>query len=173
MASSKYKNKNQTKRGVIILCVILAIIFCILYFYKWYQIKEQEKYLNSYLISSNTISQEMTDIDEISSVLSETGNYYFVYISYTKDKNIYQFEKDLKPLIDKYDLHNNFYYINVTDIKEKNKDYLKDIATELNIDKIAKAPVILYFNDGKLVEDNIYTIKDFKNLLTEENINEM
>ena len=171
---AKYKNKNQTKRWAITICVVLAIIFGILYIYKWYQVKEQEKYLNSYLITSNTISQEMTDINEISSVLSETGNYYFVYIGYNKDENIYQFEKDLKPIIDKYDLHNNFYYINVTDIKEKNKNYLKDIAKELNIteNELKKVPIILYFNDAKLVE-SVYTIKDFKNLLTNENIDEM
>ena len=159
MFMAKYKNKNQTKKWIITICVILAIIFGILYFYKWYQIKHQEKYLNSYLITSNTVSQEMTDINEISSVLSETGNYYFVYISYTKDEKIYEFEKDLKPIIDKYDLHNNFYYINVTDIKDKNKNYLKDISKELNIkeNELKKVPVILYFNDGELVKD-IYNI---------------
>lgn len=174
MASPKYKNKSQTKRWVIMLCIILAIIFSILYFYKWYQVKEQEKYLNSYLITTNTISQEMTDINEISSVLSETGSYYFVYIGYTKDEKIYEFEKDLKPIIDKYDLHNNFYYINVTDIKEQNKNYLKALAKELNIkeNELKEVPTILYFNDGELIK-GVYNIRDFKNLLTTENIDKM
>ena len=86
MASTKIKYKNQNvKKYFVGLCIILAIIFLALYFYKWHTVREQEKYINSYLISTNTISLEMNDINEISSVLSETPNYYFLYISYTGD----------------------------------------------------------------------------------------
>lgn len=172
MAKSKYKNKSVfTKKLAITLGIIIGFIFIVLYFNEWQEVKEEEKYLNSYLMSTGTINYEMNDIKEISSVLSETPNYYFVYISFTKDKSIYNLEKKLKPIIDDYNLQNNFYYINVTDIKEKNKNYKKDIARELNINtSINKVPVILYFKDGKLVGDNIYNIKDFEKLLKEENI---
>ncbi|MCI9281146.1 MAG: hypothetical protein HFI49_02665, partial [Bacilli bacterium] len=99
MASTKYKNKPiSLKKITISLCVVLGVILIILYAYKWHQVKEDEKYLQSYLISSNTINLEMNSINNINSVLSETPNNYFIYISYTGDKDIYNFEKKLKPL---------------------------------------------------------------------------
>lgn len=168
---NKYK-KTDTKKWVIIFLVIIGIVFAILYFYKWHLVKEQEKYINSYLISSNTISLEMNDLEEIDNVLAETGSYYFVYIGYTQDESVYKLEKELKPTIDEYDLHNNFYYLNVTDIMKK-KNYLKDIAVKLNIPEntIKRVPIILYFKDGKLVEEGIYTAKDFKEVV--ENMDNM
>ena len=176
MANTKTKIKNQnTKNWLVKTFIIVGVLLFILYIYEWYVVKEQEKYINSYLIDSKTISLEMTEINEIDSVLSETGSYYFVYIGYTKDKNVYSLEKKLKPIIDDYDLHNNFYYINVTDIKEDNKNYIKDIASKLNIDSkdIKKVPVILYFKDGELGDKAIYSAKDFKNLLEEQGFDKM
>lgn len=173
MAKVKYGNDSHTlKRFLIILSMIIGIIFLGLYFYKWHQVKSEEEYLKSYLVSTNTISLEMNDINEIKAVLSETPSDYFVYISYTKDKNIYSLEKDLKPLIDKYNINNNFYYIDVTNIKETNHNYKKDIAKALNIksEQIEKVPAILYFKDGILIQDGIYTSQDFEKLLEEQDV---
>ena len=56
----------------------------------------------------------------------------------------------------------------------KNKDdYKEKIANKLNVDNIKKVPVILYFKDGKLINDNIYNAKDFKKVLENENIKDM
>ncbi len=174
MASNKIKYRNQTlKKYFIGLCIILAIIFLALYFHKWHTVKEQEKYYESFLVSTNTISLEMTDIKEIQSVLSETPNYYFLYISYTNDEDIYNLEKELKPLIDEYHLQNSFYFLNVTDFKDTNQDYKDDIAEALEIDKniISKVPIILYFKDGKLATKNgIFTADQFKDLLETQDI---
>ena len=174
MAINKIKYRNQTlKKYFIGLCIILAIIFLALYFHKWHTVKEQEKYYESFLVSTNTISLEMTDIKEIQSVLSETPNYYFLYISYTNDEDIYNLEKELKPLIDEYHLQNSFYFLNVTDFKDTNQDYKDDIAEALEIDKniISKVPIILYFKDGKLATKNgIFTADQFKDLLETQDI---
>jgi len=170
MANTKYKNKPiSTKKIAILLCVVLGAIFVVLYCFKWHQVREDEKYIQSYLISTNTISLEMNSIDDINSVLSETPSNYFIYISYTGDKDVYDFEKKLKPLIDEYSLQNSFYYLNVTDIKDTNSNYKKDIAKELNIDSnnISDIPVILYFKDDELKSKGITTIKDFEALLEE------
>ena len=174
MASGKIKYKNQTvKKYFVGLCIILAIIFLALYFYKWHNVLEQEKFYNSYLISTNTISLEMTDIDEISSVLSETPSYYFLYISYTEDEEVYNLEVELKPLIDEYQLQNNFYFLNVTDFKDTNTDYKEDIALELGIDEsiISEVPIILYFKDGSLATTHgIHTAQEFEDLLETQDI---
>lgn len=173
MATTKYKNKPVTlKKITICLGVVLGVIFIVLYAYKWHQVKEDEKYLQSYLINSNTINLEMNSINSINSVLSETPSNYFIYVSYTGDKDIYNFEKKLKPLIDDYGIQNNFYYLNVTDIKKENKNYKNDIAKELNINSknLSNIPVILYFKDEVLQQDGVTSIKDFENLLNETNI---
>ncbi|MCM1052382.1 MAG: hypothetical protein NC483_00170 [Ruminococcus sp.] len=161
-------SKNQSlKKALIFLLSIIVIGFLALYIYKWIDVKEQSKYIKSYLIDTNTINLEMTDINEISSVLSETASDYYIYISYTKDKNIYEFEKKLKPLIDKYNLQNNFYYLNITDIKENDTKYKEKITKELGIETktLNKLPVILYYQNGKIIRSNIHTINDFKELL--------
>lgn len=149
------------------LLIILGIVLLGLYFYKWYQVKEDEKYLQSYLISTNTINLEMNDIKEIKTVLSESPTNYYIYIGYKKDESVYRLEKDLKPLIEEYDLQNSFYFIDVTDIKNNNKNYKEDIAKELNIskNKITNVPIILYFKDGKLASDGVTNSKDFEKLL--------
>ena len=144
MASAKNKNKSLSMKNYLVACLlILGIVLVVLYFYKWHQVKEEEKYLNSYLVNTGTVNLEMSDIKEINTVLSETPSYYFVYISYTKEEDVYNLEKELKPLITEYDLQNNFYYINVTDIKEKNENFKEDIAKELKIDskEIKKVPI--------------------------------
>ena len=175
--ASKNKKKSITnpKNYLVKIGLVIFLILILIYSYMWYRVKQQEKYQTSYLISSNTISYEMTEINEIDAVLSETPNSYFVYIGYTKDQKVYNLEKDLKPLITNYDLHNNFYYLNVTNLKDKNNKYLKDIASKLNIEpsKLTKVPVILYFNDGKLAANGIYNAKDFKKLLESQGFEEM
>ena len=174
MATSKIKYKNQiVKKYIIGLCIILAIIFLALYLNKWNTVKEQEKYLNSYLISTNTISLEMNDINEIQSVLSETPNYYFLYISYTGEEDVFNLEKELKPLIDEYQLQNNFYFLNITDFKDTNKNYKEDVAQELGINAsiISEVPIILYFKDGSLATtQGIFTAEEFKDLLENQDI---
>ena len=99
MAKNKKKTNINYKDYLVKIGIILFIILALIYSYMWYRVKEQEKYLTSYLISSNTISYEMTEINEIASVLSETPSNYFVYIGYTKDQKVYNLEKELKPLI--------------------------------------------------------------------------
>jgi len=164
-------NESSMKDLIIILLSIVVVILLALYFYKWYQVKQDEKYMESYLINTNTINLEMTEIEEIKTVLSETPSYYFVYIGYTKDKDIYDFEKELKPLITDYDIQNNFYYLNITNIR-KHDNYKESIAKELGIDKnkINDLPVILYFKDGKLVENGATNAQDFEKLLIDNDI---
>lgn len=168
----KSESPSTMKNIVIMILFILGVILLTLYFYKWYQVKQDGKYLESYLISSNTINFEMNEIEEIKTVLSETPSYYFVYIGYTKDKAVNELEKELKPLITDYDIQNNFYYLNITNIKENDNNYKESIAKELNISKkkVEDIPVILYFKDGKLVQDGVTNAKDFEKLLTENDI---
>ena len=146
---AKNQTKSVSKTVYIVTFGIIALVLLGFYIHSWKVVKEEEKYMNSYLISTNTVSLEMNDISQMRTVLSETPSYYFVYIGFRKDKSVYNLEEKLQPLITEYSLQNCFYYLDVTDIKDKNKDYKQDIANELNIssDDITKVPIILYFKD--------------------------
>ena len=128
MASTRNKNKSLSMKNYLVACLlILGIVLVVLYFYKWHQVKEEEKYLNSYLVNTGTVNLEMSDIKEINTVLSETPSYYFVYISYTKEEDVYNLEKELKPLIsDSLEM--------MTKMREVEGDKLKeDILSKISI----------------------------------------
>ena len=173
---SKPAYKKEQKKGIIILVSLLLIIFGILYIYKWYQVKEQKKYQDSYLISSKTIFYTTNEINSIDTELSsaETPDFYFVYLTFTGNEDVYNLEKKLKPIIDEYNIQNNFYLINITESK-KEKDYKKKIASKLDISEkeLTNIPVILYFNDGELVEGNVTNASEFKSLLEKYDIKSM
>lgn len=169
------KNKNGFHKNIFIaLGVIVLFILLGLYINEWKKVKELEKYLTSYLLQTNTVNLEMTELNEIKSTLLETSSYYFVYIGYEKSKSVYEFEKDLKPIIDKNQLQNSFYYLNVTNMKETNKNYKTDIAKELSVDEsiLSDIPVILYFKDGTY-QNKVTTINGFEELIEAEKINEL
>ena len=80
-------------------------------------------------------------------------------------------EKDLKKVINKYELNDKFYYLNVSDIKEK-KNYIDKINKSLKLEEeIKQVPTIVYIREGKVVDiiersdDNMMNVGDFQKLL--------
>ena len=105
MAKKKSKKNNiNFKKLFYFIIGFLLIIFLIWYIISWKNVKKEEKLMNSYLITSNTLSVEIKDLSETIQVLKESPSEYFVYISYTNDEKVYSFEKKLKKLIDNYNL---------------------------------------------------------------------
>jgi len=169
-------NESSMKDLIIILLSIVVVILLALYFYKWYQVKQDEKYMESYLINTNTINLEMTEIEEIKNWLNakyEKASEIAEEDSLTDTLNYGEsvVVKGIKPLITDYDIQNNFYYLNITNIR-KHDNYKESIAKELGIDKnkINDLPVILYFKDGKLVENGVTNAQDFEKLLIDNDI---
>lgn len=168
MEKNKKKYNTFPKKNYLIgVLIIVFIILLGIYLFKWDQVKEDEKYLQSYLISSRTINLEMNDLNEIEDVLKEAPNNYLIYISYTESEKIYNFEKELKPVIDEYNLANNFYLLNITKIKKEEKNYQSLIAEKLNINEqeLQELPVILIFNEDKELVSTIHTVNELKELL--------
>ncbi len=151
------KNRKITSKhyiGAILLFV--GVILLTIYIFKWYQVFNTKKITKSYLISNNVITNEINTLDELSDVLSEAPLEYFLYISYTNDKNVYDMEVDLKKVIHKYDLQDKFYYLNVDNIKE-NEGYMEELNSVLGLDseKVTNVPTILYYKDHTLVKGGI------------------
>lgn len=167
---SKKNNINFKKLFYFILGFLL-IIFLIWYIISWKNVKQEEKLMNSYLITSNTLSVEIKDLSETVQVLKESPSEYFVYISYTNDEKVFNFEKKLKKLIDNYNLKDEFYFVNVTNIKD-DENFYSEINDTFNTKLISNIPSILHFKNNELKKviynkDLNKTYTDFENLLKE------
>lgn len=162
-----------TKNYVYGAIILLAIVFIAWYAISWYEVKQQEKLMNSYLITTNTLSYEIKDLNEVVQVLRESPSNYFVYVSYTNNEDIYKLEKKLKKVIDNYELKDEFYYINITDIKD-NKNLITKLNDTFNTTKISNVPCILYFKNNVLEQvimddKNIFNVNDFTKVLDDYN----
>ena len=162
-SSPKKAGKKISRRNYLItLALVIGIILVTVYGFQWYKIYNQEKLAKSYLISSNTITHEIKNIQELTSVLTETPDEYFIYIGYTGDKDVYDLEYNLKKIIKDYKLQDKIYYFNITDLKTK-KDYLTQINQTLALDvTISTVPTIIYFQNGQMVSDGIVVREDDK-----------
>ena len=152
-----------TKNYIIAFGVVIGILLLVCYCFAWYNVYKEDKVSTSYLIKNNIISNEIKDLNEIVDVFSEAPDEYYVYVSYTGDEEIFAMEKELAKIIKKYNIADQFYYLNVTGIKD-NSDYVNDInrALSLRNEKIIRIPTIIYYKDGEVVKDGIVSRKDNK-----------
>lgn len=164
------KKKIDNKTIIIIVLSIIAIILLGIYLYKWYDVKKQEKLMNSYLLTTDTVSLEIKNLDEVPQILTEAPNDYFVFISYTGNEDNYELEKDLKTIIDTYKFGDCFYYLNVENLM-KEDNYLARINSTFKTDKIKSLPTIIYYKNGEIVDvvsridNNHINAGDFQKLL--------
>jgi len=171
VAKKKSTRYIPTKNYVIAFLMIAVAIFLVFYLFEWYKVKQIEKYGTSYLIDSNTISLEIKSIEEIPVVFLEAPSEYFVFINYLNEKDNNKKEKNLKNIIDEYNLKDIFYYMNVTELKNE-VNYINKLNKAFGIDnKINSIPVLLYYQNGKLTEiidsenDEIISASELKRIL--------
>ncbi len=155
---SKQSSKNnyiEPKNYLYALLILVGGILIALYIFKWYQVKNEEKLMTSYLIETKTIESEMDDLDDLNEVRKEAPSSYFIYLGYREDEDVYNLEKDLKRIIDKYKINDIFYYVDLTKLKKENSNYLNEIKNKLELKKLDNIPVIIYVDEGKILESNI------------------
>ncbi len=181
--SENIKNERliPIKNYFIVGGVVIAIVLLTWYGLAWYKVSKEKDLQESYLMKENIISKEINELDEIEDVFSEVSDEYFVYVSYSGDEDIYNMEKDLAKIIKKYDIAEDFYYLNVTDIKDEDK-YIDKVNSALKLKdvKIVSVPTIIYFKDGEVLKNGIIvrndnkmmTANDFKILLDKNKIEE-
>ena len=166
--------KNYFIAGFTVVLVILLSF----YFYRWYTVYQEEQTRQSYLTKTNTVTMQITNINDINTILAEAPSDYVIYISYTRNKDILSLEKKLKKIIDKYGLNDSVYYIDAT--RHKNDDeYLKKINNNLNIN-IKYLPTIIYVKNGVIEKDNIieskkkiFNAEEFENILKNNNVEKL
>ena len=138
---------------------VVVITFIIFGISDKYQNKKLESsYLSGYI---NQIK-----IEEIDNILAEPNSDMFVLITKTGDDNVYNFENDLKKIIKKKDLRDNFIFIdysNSTDFDVINKKFKSNIKS---------IPAIIYIKNGEFVKsidssEHLLNSGDFEKLLDE------
>lgn len=171
MAINKNERYIPIKNYILAIVIVVVIILLAWYAFAWYKVVNENRVSKSYLVKEKVISNEITSLDEISTVFSEAPNSYFIYISYTGSEQIYNMEKDLKKVINEYALNDSIYYINVNSIKEDD-DYIEKLNESLSLKdkKITSVPTIVYFSNGEVVDlinrtDGIMNVGDFQKLL--------
>lgn len=171
---SKVKENERfipIKNYIIAIGLVVAAVLLTLYGFAWYNVLKEGRVSQSYLVKEKVISNEIQSLDEVEAIFAEVPDEYFIYISYTGSEEIYDMEKDLKKVINQYELNDLFYYLNVTSIKDK-ENYIDDLNKSLNLDQeVKKVPTIVYVKEGKVVDiierndNNMMNVGDFQKLL--------
>ena len=161
MAKKKEKTRNIPQKNYFMaLMLVLGAIFITFYGFQLYRLSIEERIRESYLMKTKTVLHEIKSIEELDAVLLETPESFFLYISYTNCRDVYELERDLRPIIERYNLQEEFYYLNITDMMDSD-NYLDKLNRALNLDvRIERVPTILYFRNNELVTDGIVIRND-------------
>ena len=148
---------------LIMIIVVVSLTFLIFNINKNYQTEKLEtSYLANYLTVVKT--------EELSNILSEPRSELFIFVTKTNDENIFNLEKDLKKIIKKHDLRDNFILLDYTDesnVEELNKILKSDIET---------IPAIIYIKNGEFIKsidskESLLKSSDFEKMLDEYEVN--
>lgn len=159
---SKKEIRNYIKLGVIIaFTIILAIIIKNLYT-SYDNNKANKSYISKYV--------SVINCKDLSNAMLELSGKNYLYLSYTGNKNIFEFERKLKKTLKQNDLEDNFIFVDCTnDVNEDNHvSFLKDLLIVGN--KEIKLPAIIYFNDITPIDyidsqNGLIDVSDFVQLL--------
>ncbi len=148
---------------LIMIIVVVSLTFLIFNINKNYQTEKLEtSYLANYLTVVKT--------EELSNILSEPSSELFIFVTKTNDENVFNLEKDLKKIIKKHDLRDNFILLDYTDesnVEELNKILKSDIET---------IPAIIYIKNGEFIKsidskESLLKSSDFEKMLDEYEVN--
>ena len=173
MNKREIPNKNYIKLGA----VIIATIALTFYWASWYNTTKEYRMNNSVI---PTVIGEVT-MEELDNYLLENPD-IIIYIASSKDNTIKDFEDDLKKILVKEDLKNEFIYIDTSKIENQEfyqsfaqKYYSKSLKSKK--DSLDIIPNIVLIEDGT-VKDVMYLYKkdiikeDVKKFIKKYGVNE-
>lgn len=159
------KREVPIKNYFILLIVSIITVLLTIYINEWIKTYKQSKISTSPLV--DCISE--VSFDDLDVVLSES-NKIILYIGYTGDKEIYNFEKKLVKQINKNNINDYVYYLDITEYVDNN-EYINRLNEKFNFgtEKIRKAPMFIYFKNGEVT-----AIKESnRNMITSKNLLDM
>lgn len=129
------KKYNFTNKDLLLVIIFAITVLICSYFISWHNTYEEHN-INKSIISEN-ISEVSSE--ELNSYMIENPN-TFIYFGMPEDDKTKTFEKEFRGTINRYYLKDKVVYVNSNNV---NLNLFKE-----NI----SAPVIIYFEDGKLLD---------------------
>ena len=120
---------------------------------------------------SSTTPTSIINYNELSDAIKEMNSNSLLYVSYTGNKEIYDFEKKLQKIIKKDELEDYLYYVNVNDyLNETNMVNGFNKTVGIVDSETIIFPAIIYFKDNIPTDyidskNGILNIADLENLL--------
>ena len=138
--------KNNYLKLALIIIVTIFLVFLISNISKNYSINK---------INTSYISKYVPNIkyNELDDALIELNQDTYLYISYTGNKDIHNFEVKFKKLLRDKELLDNVIYLNMDNEINENKDYIESLNDKLNLtenNKITALPSIYIIRDSKV-----------------------
>lgn len=149
---------------IIMIVAVVFVTFMIFEINKDYQNRKLE---TSYL--ENYISE--VKLEDLKNILTEPSSELFILVTKTNDEAVYNLESDLKKVIKRYDLRDNFIYIDYT----KNENNLNELNNVFG-SELKTIPALLYFKNGELAKSidssiDMLNSTDLEQILDEYEVN--
>ena len=105
------KERIVPKRNYLIVLGLIVLVICGCFaFYNIYNI------MHDNMISASPLSKSSITIEDLKDASKDLSADTFLVISYTKDETVYNNEKAIKKLLNKYNLMDNVKYLDITDL---------------------------------------------------------
>ncbi len=161
------KTREIPKRNYLILLGLIVLVICACFaFYNVYNI------MHDNIISASPLSNSSITIDDLKDMFKDMDADTFLVISYTKDEAVYNSEKGIKKIMNKYNLMDNIKYLDISDLMLED-DYLDKLNTSLALKdnkQIKKVPAVIFYKDSELAvvidsTDHILNNGDFQRII--------
>lgn len=143
------KKKNTKNNYLKLFLILLGVILLTIVSSNLYRHRLENKINNSY------ISKHVANIqfNELKNAKLEFNSDTFLYVSYTGNSKIHEFEVKVKKILRDNEIIDNMIYLDITELKEDN-DFIHKLNEILELDeiKISKVPAIIYFKDNKVID---------------------
>jgi len=164
----KKNEKDIPKKNYLYLIImIVAVVFVTFMIFEINKDYQNRKLETSYL--ENYISE--VKLEDLKNILTEPSSELFIFVTKTNDEAVYNLESDLKKVIKRYDLRDNFIYIDYTESENNLNELNKVFGSELKT-----IPALLYFKNGELAKSvdssiDMLNSTDLEQILDEYEVN--
>lgn len=159
------ENTKPTRNYIILAILCLATVLITIYICKWISIYKEDE------LSSSPLTGKVQEIylNELAESANEASE-AILYFGYTSDRDNYSLEEKILKEVEKRNIQEYVYYINVKDYLE-NDEYKKIILSTFKDleNKNIKAPLLIYTKRGEIIkikssDKKMININDFNNL---------
>ncbi len=142
------KLREIPKRNYLILLGLTVLIICACFaFYNIHNI------MHDNIISESPLATKEITLDDLKDASIDMPSDTFFVISYKKDEKVYNNEKKIKKLLNKYNLMDNVIYLDVSNLmlEENYLDKINDSLGLKNSKTINKVPAVIYYDESEPV----------------------